>query len=109
VYKPVPYQDPASITEEDKRLVAGNHHFIHKQPNQVIIVGDKNKSNVLKKAVLLSSPQDRRNRGNYYPCQSIRQKLGDYHKSLNRSSLRKMPPTVIAESFKEYLDHAGSE
>lgn len=107
VHKAVPYQDPASIVEGNKQLVVGNHHFIHNYHNQVIIVGDRAKSRVLNKAVLLSTTQDRRG-SNYYPCQSMIQKLGGYDKSLNLSSLRQMPSSPnIALSFKEYLDRLG--
>jgi len=106
VQKAVCYSDPSLIEEEYKQSVAGNHHFIHNYRDQVIIVGDRDKSRVLNKAVLLSSPQDRCE-SNYYPSRSMSQKLGGYYKALNRSSLRRMLSPNIALPFKEYLDHLG--
>jgi hypothetical protein len=98
------------LTNEEMDLVKGNHHFIHKckllPQNQVIVKGCPEQSRFLEKAVLLSSRENDRGGGNYYPCQSVRQRLGGYCKSMNRSSIRgiDLPEKGILQ-FKHYLDN----
>ena len=98
----VAWGHPDALGLKDQTLVQKNHHFICKRMNQVVIVGEQNKSQVFKKAVLLSSFADKK-RSNYFPCLSIQKSLGGYNKSMNLSSLRRFSDRY-AESFKEYLD-----
>jgi len=96
------------LTNEKVNLVKQNHHFIHRSKlpqNQVIVKGCRKQCRVLEKAVLLSSRANDRERGNYYPCDCIQQKLGGYCKSMNRSSVRRinLPEEGILQ-FKQYLD-----
>ena len=103
----IEYDSPDSLCEEKQTLVRNNHHFVHKRQNQIVVVGCPNSSRVLNKAVLLSScPLDIRRGGNYYPCMSIKEHLGEYDRAMNRSSVRK--PPWIGASFKEYLDFHGT-
>ncbi len=99
------------LTNEEMDLVKGNHHFIHRckllPQNQVIVKGCPEQSRVLKRAVLLSSRENDRQGGNYYPCQSVQQRLGGYCKSMNRSSIRKFCQSGIVQSFRQYLDEHG--
>jgi hypothetical protein len=102
----IEWDSPGDLRREEQALVRNNHHFIHKRPNQVVIVGKRDKSKIFKKAILLSSSKtDRRgaNYTNYYPCQSIKQILDGYYASMNFSSIRK-PPIKEAAAFKDYLD-----
>jgi len=106
VDRTIKYCNPDELKEEDRDRVRGNHHFIHRLPNQVIVNGDF-RSRVLKRAVLLSSRNDREG-SNYRPCQLVRNLLGGYKKSMNRSSIRNIP---IDESkitqFRKHLDENG--
>ncbi len=99
------------LTSGERHLVKGNHHFIHKdklQGNQVIVIGCPKQSRVLKRAVLLSSRENDRERGNYRPSSEVRQVLGGYCKSMNRSSVRtiNLSEKGILQ-FKRYLDGNG--
>lgn len=83
---------PDNLCQEEQALVRNNHHFIHKRQDQVVIVGNKDKSKVFKKAIPLSLSSGPERRGsNYYPCQSIKQILDGYDASMNFSSIRKPP------------------
>ena len=99
--KTISYSTINSINEEQKKSVQNNHHFIHKWENQVIVIGNKDRSKVFEKAILLSSKQNDRIEKNYYPCENI-ERLGDYHKSMNMSSIREIRSN--SEEFKDYLD-----
>jgi hypothetical protein len=100
----IKYDSLGSLRQEEQALVRNNHHVIHEQQHQIVVVGCPNSSRVFNKAVLLSSrPADARKGNNYYPCKSIHEKLGKYDRAMNRSSLRRLP-TEVAGSFKEYLD-----
>jgi len=103
------YLNPILLCDAKKQLVINNHHYIHNYQDQVIVVGNKTESRVLDKAVLLSSSMKNRkppNYCNYYPHQSVREKLGGYDKALNFSSLRQIDSSY-AQSFKDYLDDSG--
>ncbi len=103
----IEWGNPDSLSQEEQALVKNNHHFIHKRPNQVVVVGCPNSSRVLNKAVLLSSRStDVRKGNNYYPCRSIQKYLGEYNRSMNRSSLRN--PSWDGVTFKECLDLHGT-
>jgi len=100
------YDFTSSVTERDKELIEGNHHFRQEnRKDQIIVVGNKTESRVFEKAVLLSSRNEDRDRSYYYPSKRIKQELGNYGKSLTRSSIRMFPG--FAPSFKSYLDLFG--
>lgn len=94
---PVWYTDPSELKEHEKKLVRHNLHFKvgsdttfeHRKDwfDQIIVVGERSSSRVFSKLVPLSTYNDGRMRGNYYPCKKIRALLR-YGKSLNMSSLR---------------------
>jgi hypothetical protein len=100
----IEWSDPDGLSQEKQALVRNNHHFIHRRPNQVVVVGFPDKSRVFKKAILLSSRITDRRGSNYYPCLSIQQNLAGYNKSMNLSSLRNPPGIEVAGLFKDYLD-----
>ena len=100
----IKYRTPESIREDQKKLISSNHHYIHEWNNQVIVVGNRKKSRVFEKTVLLSSEQYDRKVSNYYPCPKIKKALGGYHKSMNFSSFREFNSHSISKEFKEYLD-----
>jgi len=106
--KPIHYITSKSLEQNEKNLISLNHHFIHEWKNQVIVVGNRQKSRVFEKAVLLSSKHQDRIGRNYYPCDTIKTLLGGYYRSLNLSSLRKIE-NIPAERFKNYLDEKSGK
>jgi Nucleotide modification associated domain 3 len=103
----VEYHDSSLLNIEDKKLVERNYHFIHEPHDQIIIVGDIQKSRILEKAVLISSAVENKIGTNYYLNQVMVQLLCGYNKALNKSSMRKIDSTGVALHFKEYLDVNG--
>lgn len=104
----VKYSTFGSFREDLKNLISNNHHYIHEWNNQVIVVGNREKSRVFEKAVLLSSKKYDRKGSNYYPCDEIEKILGGYNKALNRSSLREFNQSSIQKEFKDYLDNKSA-
>jgi len=102
--KIIKYRTPETLRGDQKKLISNNHHYIHKWNNQVIVVGNRKKSRVFEKAVLLSSEQYDRKGSNYYPCSKIKEIFGGYNKSMNLSSLREFNSQSIKKEFKDYLD-----
>ncbi|MGA2091956.1 MAG: hypothetical protein ABSH16_00920 [Sedimentisphaerales bacterium] len=113
----IKYGNREDLKKDEKALVKGNHHFIHRPRNQIIIKGDDRKSRFLERAVLLSSRKKDRRGHNYYPCKNMQKMLackdmqkilGGYYKSMNFSSIRNicLPESGIT-LFKQYLDNNG--
>lgn len=96
------YSKVNSLNEEQKVRIQNNHHYIHDWTDQVIVIGNREKSRVFEKAVLLSSKQFDIKGTNYYPCEKIRDLLNGYNKSMNMSSIRTMETGI--KEFKAYLD-----
>lgn len=103
------YETVESIEEGWRQQIMNNHHFIHRWENQIIIVGDRTKSRVFRKAIPLSMNISDRIDCNYYPSQQTAMLLGGYHKSLNRSSLRQFQSSSVMVTFKSFLDENSGE
>lgn len=103
IEKSICYETSKSLEQNDKDIISMNHHFIHEWENQVIVVGNRQKSRVFEKAVLLSSKSHDREGCNYYPSDIIR-KILNYNKSMNLSSLREFKSPAITKAFKNFLD-----
>jgi len=107
-----PITVPDNLTDEEKELVENNHHFTHigalQNQEQVIVKGCPKQSRLFRKAVLLSSHKHGIEGRNYRPCRCVQNLLGGYNKSMNRSSIRKIPLSAdgICE-FKNHLDKKG--
>ena len=104
----IEYSTFDSFKEDQKNRISNNHHYIHEWNDQVIVVSDREKSRVFKKAVLLSSKKYDIKGSNYYPCEEIEKILWDYKKALNRSSLREFNQSSIQKEFKDYLDNKST-
>lgn len=103
------YSDVRTLTDEQRALMGHNHHVIHKWNNQVVVVGNKEKSKVFEKAVCLCLGERDRRGSNYYPCEEITELLGGYDKSMNMSSLREFESPSIKNEFKAYLDEKSGK
>jgi len=103
----IKYSKVNSLNENQKARIQNNHHYIHNWSDQVIVVGNRDKSRIFEKAVLLSSKQYDRERSNYYPCEKIRDLLNGYNKSMNMSSIRTIKTGI--KEFQTYLDKKSSK
>ena len=100
----VAYTSIESLREEQIRFISNSYHYIHKWKDQVIVVGNPEKSRLFEKAVLLSSRQNDLKGTNYYPCEEIEEILDGYNVALNMSSIRTFDLPSITQKFKRYLD-----
>jgi len=99
----VKFKAPDALPAKLQERIRENHHFLHNRYDQIVVLGDKKRSRVFKKAVLLSLKSSDLVESNYYPCGFMR-KLLKYEKALNLSSLRTLDKSVNLEAVKNYLD-----